>query len=161
MVLLSIPRIILWNNGCHRVRSGRRAAVSECLRRLADRKRATAKKAGRRISINTKLMNEKQNKLSVQDLLESEAAQRLASSPTKQFPLLTEAVQEEMAEREMKRIFDGILDRTSAILRELGVELTHANTSWHPLNDFNGLGERLSHVEIVPELVLSPSTGDE
>lgn len=159
-MLLSIPRIILWNNGCHRVRSGRRAAASTCLRRLADQERTTAKEAGRRISINTKLMNKKQNKLSVQDLLELEAAQRPESSSPEQFPLLSEAVQEEMAEREMKRIFDALNDRTSAILRDLGVHLTQASASWHPLNDFNGLGERLSHVEIVPAIVLTPSTGD-
>lgn len=159
-MLLSIPRIILWNNGCHRVRSGRRAAVSECLRRLADRKRTTAKEAGERHRIITKFMKEQKKKVSVQDLVQSEAAPSLTSSSPEQFPLLTQAVQEEMAEREMKRILDALNDRTSAILRDLGVHLTQVSTYWHPLNDFNGLGEKLSRIEIVPEMVLSPLTGD-
>jgi hypothetical protein len=54
--------------------------------------------------------------------------------------------------RELQRILDNLNDRIGGILRALGIEMTQVHASFLPLIPIEAIAEKLSHVEIIPEV---------
>jgi hypothetical protein len=55
-------------------------------------------------------------------------------------------------QKQVNRILDIWADRTRAILASLDLAVGEFHASWHPCGDMTGLSEKLSHVEIIPQV---------
>lgn len=58
----------------------------------------------------------------------------------------------EKVQKQVNRILDAWADRTRAILASLDISVGQFTAPWHPCGDMVGLAEKLSHVEIIPEV---------
>ena len=55
-------------------------------------------------------------------------------------------------QQQVNRILDLWADRTRAVLASLDISVGEFSASWHPCGDLTGLAEKLSQVEITPQV---------
>jgi hypothetical protein len=55
-------------------------------------------------------------------------------------------------QQQVNRILDLWADRTRAVLASLDISVGEFSASWHPCGDLTGLAEKLSQIEITPQV---------
>lgn len=95
--------------------------------------------------------NAVQNKLD--KVVDSLIAKHQAESDVKKDLAVRQEMELERVKGEIDRIWDAMSDRIRAVLLTLGIETGQIGIHWRPSDDnLEGLAERLSHIEITPEV---------
>ena len=133
----------------HRVRTDNREAARTNSRRFLLQRYATVAEAGKRSNNNKYMTNSSPKKLNTVPV--GTLAER---GLTVDEVLHPQGSRMELAEvqKQVNRILDFWADRTRAILASLDIAVGDLSASWHPCGDITGLAEKLSHVEIIPQV---------
>jgi hypothetical protein len=109
---------------------------------------------------NYKNMKTRSKEITLQEALNLAAEDTARERFKKNQHFADQDVERENAGKEVGRIFENLMERTSAILLALGIEMAQAHILAGPIGDTSGLAEKLSQIEIIPEVKTNALTTD-